>query len=358
VTEPSQPSETTVSSAVKTATTSVNDPDDMTLSPSPSSESEAPDCPTRWTLDQKNDYPSKYDWLYVCKQKLGCSSCQKVGSLGVESNIGMKIVKARTDGNITFFGESRQQQLTSLRKEIFDHKDTASHRAAVKLGILDSLLNCLLSYGMTEEHLKTKLVCVACDGAAVMLGHKTGLKKLLTDKFPSVIFWHCANHRLELTVGDTIKEVSGINRFKAFLDKLYVLYHASPKNSRELQECAKLLDVQLLKIGRVLSSRWVASSFRSVSAVWENYDALVEHFQQAKQCPSRDQKDRYTYDGLLRKITSTEFVLDLALMCDALQELAGLSLDLQDRKLDLYVANQKIKTVVQVFKERQTKLVL
>ena len=116
-------------------------------------------------------------------------------------------------------------------------------------GILDSLLNCLLSYGMTEEYLKTKLVCVACDGAAVMLGRKTGLKKLLTDKFPSVIFWHCANHRLELAVGDTIKEVSGINRFKAFLDKLYVLYHASPKNSRKLQERAKLLDVQLLKIG-------------------------------------------------------------------------------------------------------------
>jgi len=131
VTEPSQLSETTVSSAVKTASTSVNDPDNMTLSPS--SELEAPDWPTCWTLDQKNDYFSKYDWLYVCKQKLGCSSCQKVGSLGVESNIGMKTVKAWADGNITFFGESQQQQLTSLRKKIFAHKDTASHRAAVKL---------------------------------------------------------------------------------------------------------------------------------------------------------------------------------------------------------------------------------
>jgi len=106
-------------------------------------------------------------------------------------------------------------------------------------GILDSLLNCLLSYGMTEEYLKTKLVCVACDGAAVMLGRKTGLKKLLTDKFPSVFFGTAPTTDLS----------SRFNRFKAFLDKLYVLYHASPKNSRKLQECAKLLDVQLLKIG-------------------------------------------------------------------------------------------------------------
>ena len=98
------------------------------------------------------------------------------------------------------------------------------------------------------------MISVACDGAAAMLRRKSGLKKLLTEKFPSVIFWHCANHRLELSVGDTVKKVLGVNRFKSFLDKLFVLYHASPKNSRELQLCAKLSEVQLLKIGRILRS--------------------------------------------------------------------------------------------------------
>jgi hypothetical protein len=34
--------------------------------------------------------------------------------------------------------------------------------------------------------------------------------------------------------------------------------------------------------------------------------------------------------GLLKKITSVEFVLDLGLMCDALQELPELSLELQN----------------------------
>jgi hypothetical protein len=62
-----------------------------------------------------------------------------------------------------------------------------------------------------------------------MLGCRSGVKKLLTDKFPSVIIWHCANHRLELSVADTVKDISGVNRFKSFLDKLYVIYHASPK---------------------------------------------------------------------------------------------------------------------------------
>jgi len=62
------------------------------------------------------------------------------------------------------------------------------------------------------------------------------------------------------------------------------------------------------------------------------------------------------YEGLQRKkITSTDFVLDLALMCDALQELSELSLELQDRNVDLYAAKQKIKALVQVFKERRVR---
>jgi hypothetical protein len=76
---------------------------------------------------------------------------------------------------------------------------------------------------MTEEYQKDHLVSVACDGAAVMYGSHGRVKKLLKEKFPSIIVWHCANHRLELAI------VSGINKFKSFIDKLYVLYHASPK---------------------------------------------------------------------------------------------------------------------------------
>ena len=87
-----------------------------------------------------------------------------------------------------------------------------------------------------------------------MLGCKSGVKKLLSERFPSIIVWHCANHRLELAVGDAVKKTSGINRFKSFIDELYVIYHASPKNSRELHLCAELLGAELLKIGRILST--------------------------------------------------------------------------------------------------------
>ena len=36
-----------------------------------------PDC---WIYDQKNDFCLKNEWLYVCKMKLGCTPCSKVGA--------------------------------------------------------------------------------------------------------------------------------------------------------------------------------------------------------------------------------------------------------------------------------------
>lgn len=65
-----------------------------------------------------------------------------------------------------------------------------------------------------------------------------------------------------------------------------------------LQICAHLLEAELLKIGRMLSTRWVASSYRSVSAVWEDYEVLVQHFEEAKVDPTRDKKDKCMYEGL------------------------------------------------------------
>jgi hypothetical protein len=62
-------------------------------------------------------------------------------------------------------------------------------------GIFSSLICHLQSIGMTKEYLNNHLVSVACDGAMVLFGSCGGVKKLLKEKFPSLIVWHRANHR-------------------------------------------------------------------------------------------------------------------------------------------------------------------
>lgn len=81
------------------------------------------------------------------------------------------------------------------------------------------------------------LISVVCNGASDMLSSVSGLVRL-QKKFPQLILWHCVNHHLELTVGDVVSKLTQINYMRNFFDKLYSLYHASPKNINQLQQCA------------------------------------------------------------------------------------------------------------------------
>lgn len=156
------------------------------------------------------------------------------------------------------------------------------------------------------------------------------------------------NHRLELAVNDAVDEVQAVNHFKVFMDKLHNLYSQSNKNSRELMEAAQEVGSQVLKIGRVLNTRWVASSFRSVKAVWRSYEALNRHFENAAGDQTRNGKERQTYRGLARRMQSKEFLCDLGLMYDALSELSNLSQQLQAHSITLLRAEQLLKRTIRV----------
>lgn len=116
----------------------------------------------------------------------------------------------------------------------------------------------------------------------------------------------------------------------------------------ELKECADALDIQLCKIGRILDARWVASSFRTVDAVWKAYPALYQHFTSAAESDQRDGASRQTYTGLAKRLSSHAFVNNLGLMWDALQELSELLLELQKRDINIISAHRAIYREVKV----------
>jgi len=47
------------------------------------------------------------------------------------------------------------------------------------------------------------------------------------------------------------------------------------KNRSQLETAAASLNMQVRKIGKVLDTHWVSSSFRTVSAVLSSYSSLV-----------------------------------------------------------------------------------
>jgi OTU-like cysteine protease len=214
--------------------------------------------------------------------------------------------------------------------------------------IARALIDCLRENGFDNEYLQQHLVAFVSDGASVMTGRKAGVASILRGMFPNLITYHCLNHRLELAVGDCISDCVGVNHFRSFMDSLYSLYSQSPKTQRQLEEVADDLGVRLRKIGRVLNTRWVASSFLTVAAVWNNFEALAGHFQSAActQSPHFDKSLQPKYSGLMKKLCSPQFVKDLGLMYDSLEELKLLSESLQKRDVTLPVADKLIRRII------------
>lgn len=217
-----------------------------------------------------------------------------------------------------------------------------------------SLKNVLNKY-FTPTFLTKNFLSFAADGASNMLGRVSGVATKLQNEYPDLLTWHCANHRLELTVGDVIAKISEINHMKIFFDKLYCLFNASPKNRKQLSDCAAATSVKLQSIGRVLGTRWVSSSARSVKAIWNDYPALAFHFQNAVDDNMRDTKERAMYKGLLNRLTDVSFVLNMGLMLDALNELEDLSLQLQKRDITILNAHMMIQRKIQVFHSLQSR---
>jgi hypothetical protein len=126
--------------------------------------------------------------------------------------------------------------------------------------VMESILHSLRLH-FSEDFLKANWIAFISDEASVMLGKDTGVAARLRQYFPRLFIWHCLNHRLELAVSDAVEDVTAINHFKIFMDSIYCLYSMSSKNRRELTSICTDLDIACLQTGKILSVRWVASSF-------------------------------------------------------------------------------------------------
>lgn len=129
----------------------------------------------------------------------------------------------------------------------------------------------------------------------------------------------------------------------------------SPKNMNELKECANSIDQQLLKIGKIFTIIWVALSLRTIKAVWNNYESLLQHFSNAIIDDQRSSKEKANYVGLKNTLKSIEFVHNLGILFDALTELSELSIELQKRDLSLIAAHKLIARTISVLESMDNK---
>ncbi|KAF2880824.1 hypothetical protein ILUMI_25357 [Ignelater luminosus] len=206
--------------------------------------------------------------------------------------------------------------------------------------IFNTLLSTLNDCGFHNEYLKAHLIAFCSDGASTILGRKSGVAAKMLESFPKIIVWHCLNHRLQLSLDDSISEIKHVNHFKIFLDKIYSFYHQSNKNQTELETIAKELEIEIIKIGRVLGPRWAACSLRATIAVWRAYPALYMHF-----CNS-------SHYGMAKRLATINFLQDLALMIDIFEELIKLTIRaLENLKMGIGNHESQVEDLSEKFKD-------
>jgi len=89
------------------------------------------------TVSEQNEWPiiwsekcEKYKFLLCNNGRLGCMSCRAVSGLQAFSAQGRHLAAEWVNCQITANGKGRREQLTSLRKKIFEHSKSSAHNSA------------------------------------------------------------------------------------------------------------------------------------------------------------------------------------------------------------------------------------
>ncbi|XP_041353824.1 zinc finger protein 862-like [Gigantopelta aegis] len=185
--------------------------------------------------------------------------------------------------------------------------------------------------------IKTCCVATAADGASVNFGKESGVLVRLKKTMPWLIMIHCIAHRLELALKDSFKGSFYELEIDNLMMHLYYMYRRSVKKWHELQRTAETFGEHVVKPSRSQGTRWIDHRRKALTALIQDYRCIVTQLQEQgselrKDIPAGDRAKMRGYSKLM---TSHRFVLYLASYQDLVEDLAELSLSLQDDNLPI-----------------------
>ena len=113
-----------------------------------------------------------------------------------------------------------------------------------------------------EATLQKKLVACNFDGAAVMMGRKSGVATMYKELCPWIIIVHCVAHNVELAVLDVLKELRCVRNVEDTVKAIFKWHYYSPKRKREVNRIADILEESHVYFSGVQQVRWLASHYR------------------------------------------------------------------------------------------------
>ena len=203
----------------------------------------------------------------------------------------------------------------------------------------DIIFNCFRSV-MEEEGLSFhNIVGCATDGAAVMVGVKSGFITKLKSEAPHLVVIHCIAHRLALASGQAADSVKYLVKYQDLLNNIAGYFQNSLKNMEKLNQAfTNFMDMQNgnhvgLRFKKTFHTRWLSFE-ASVRAIMSNYEALLSIF--VADTSARAQ-------GLVHQMACYKFLAVTSFLLDVLEELCRLSKTMQTSNLFFLNIGSSIK---------------
>ena len=242
----------------------------------------------------------------------------------------------------------QESYFVSYVDELYEsHTDFVTITSVEGRATAQGLTDCFFdTFTELSVDVKGKCVQLGTDGPNVM----KNMCKLVRTEIKWLLEFHCANHRLELSFKDAVKNLPLYNDVHSLLDGLYHFYDNSNLQLRTLKGTAELLGIKPLVHTTAKGTRWVAHRKKAVSAVDRNYAANVAQLQECNLDNTQRLETRAKALGLRDKLLDENLVIFIfAIFKDLLAIFSSLSCVLQSD-------DASIDTVVSMIRRTKAKL--
>ena len=161
------------------------------------------------------------------------------------------------------------------------------------------------------------MIMFKSDGAAVMLGKRNGVAKLLQNSVPHLVEQHCVAHHEDLGIDDAWSKVSLMQDIETLVRTIYTMFSRSSVKKQGLQAIAQASGHNLISFKAIHDGRWLFRHF-AIQALVRNYDVLLEY------CKEQGTRDPVAV-FCIAKLESMQIKAALFVLNDILTELADLS---------------------------------
>ena len=180
-----------------------------------------------------------------------------------------------------------------------------------------------------------KLIAQCYDGAAVMSGAANGVQARVKQIYSQAYYIHCYAHQFNLVLQKASSINSSARIFFSNLSGFPVFFSRSTLRTKVLD------DIVQQRLPRLAQTRWMFN-IRTVNAVYENKEALIECLDEISHLPNIDDTTRRESCGLLAHLEDEQFLYWLEFFHRIMPHADILFKMLQQRNIDAVKVNHCI----------------